>query len=547
MERYRNVGGVQGGVEYAQMDTDVETFTINDIGNALESGLKQYKDYKDNEAKRQAEALEREYYLQSQAIELSDMGSAEKEDAHFQLDKKYMSMGLKTSSAISTRNFMGTSPKDMLTYQTEQEVIKESSKDEAERTKRFAEIGAEVMPFLKNASFEERVNGGKKVIAAKEAINGYKTVLKIPDKDVQDGAVKEITSTLGEIIRYKVFELASSNAAPAAYHNLAAEVAPQVQTILGDDVEPYVVQNITNSVIKDVLDPVIEQAKKANEFSDVTRESWMRNLGDPYFRGLPLETQSVIAASNLYGLDPSFKEAVKDLIEKNGPSSLPNIQPVQEGKSMSGSAGYIYVSKPGAFPTGVALSKEGKQIGVQNTVLNSENKDMSTSGSKKSATAFNKDRQMSEGFNSLPTERQKELRAMWIKANAPVLAEMAVATFGDEMDTTGTDLVAGPGWTTEQGTRERFYDKLNEESRKYVASFNESYMFTNDNHHQELQDAVTTEMVKILNERGKKPKSAPVELLQRITRTLFGYERRPRKVKRFGKENAISKFLAGED
>lgn len=550
LERSRYIEGLQGGINPAEIDTDVDIFTVKDIGDAVLGAAKQYKDYKNAEAKALAEQLEREYYLESQAIELSNMGSAEKEDAHYMLDKQYVGkLGLKASDAISVRNFMGTGLKDMMTYQIEQKQIETIAAKEKERTEAEIKVANEVFPFAKDLSVEQQIKLGTKARGFKTLIDNSSASLAYPDTDIQDKAIRDIADNFDELTRYRVFqELLSKPVSPADVQQFYAETATQIQNILlanEVDIEPAVIQRLTNYYISEKLTPLMEQAKVATDLSDKAKDNYIKMLAFKGFREMSSKNQQTVAIATEFKTNEAVTEVIKDFYDLG--DSTPTIKKVGDASSSMGS--YYLVTKAGDMPTNIPLTAEGKQIASQNEYEKLGTKNVNSKQSLDGVSALNSDRQINEGLMSLPEERRLELRDKYIAKMAPVLARVGVESFGKEMVSTGQDLEAGKGWTTEKRTREAFYDDLYDNVDRLIKSQKQSALFPTESDKQALSDAVTDEMVKILNKEGKAEKGLLLDMMQGVSQFLWGVfdiEPRSKTVKRFGEEGAVTRFLKGE-
>lgn len=531
MERARVLGNVQGGVAYQDMDTDVDVYSIRDLGNAIETTANQFADLAKQHQEglvREKEALEaqaeREYYLEAQAIQLSDLPSSEKEDALYMLDQKFVGRrGLGVSEAIASRNFLGASLKEMVSHQIEQKQLELAAQVEYDRTKETIRLANTVFPFTKNLNVEQQIRYGDKVRALKSSIeNVGVTMLTVDDEDVKKQAQKTFTTNYTELLRASLLDTLSKNKGEelsnkdiADFYNFAAKGVQQILSSTGYEADKAVIAALSNEIAKEVADPLLEQIKYMNTLDDESTKRFINATSIAAFNELPYATQKDIALSYKFDLPDSLIKVIDTFMRDS--TKKP---PVTKGTV------FPKVVVPGYVDTSVPLTLAGKQIAAQSAVKEASKKDMSSARSQQSVASFNTDRQMNEGIASLPEEERIELRDIWIEANAPVLASMLLSKdYARDTYVSGredeTELHFAEGWFDKESNRKQFYAGLKPDVKKYLRSFKESALFTTDYDINLFKDAVVIEMGRIKKETGNVDNPWYREAAQAITRFMF--------------------------
>lgn len=451
LERARTLGGVQGGVEPRQMDTDVDVFTVKDVLDAGVDFLKGMGDAAEKKAKEEAQRNMNDLYVKLEAINNSDVPSAEKEDRSSQLVTSYISQGLVSyKDADSIRNMQKRGFADSITYKREESHEKMAIEDEEATLKRYADLYERYDPDSESRPFEEKVKQGRWLHDSVTKMgSSLVTAVTVTDEGVREESTEQASEILSRLVENKIFENLSKG------EDFSSMLTPQYLVQMSSELEPYVHQIISSTGRKVSPEEARFMARELSmrsvrramadvkQFGEMTKEMYdtsMQGLKTATYNSLPPEAKAVYHLTDgridgtvlqemkiFTGREPVTPE---EGLPGRGRGGYSRLMRYQMKKDEDGSL-YPEVTQPGYMPTS-NLNTAGKQALVDNVAQQKTVENISTPEGMRNNTRANLDPTLEEGYLSLP-EKQKRRIALYEGAvQAPVLAK-SLMTYAKEV------------------------------------------------------------------------------------------------------------------
>lgn len=462
LERYRNLGGVQGAVEPRQMETDVDIFTIKDIGDAAINAFDTVGKAAEASAKAKKEANLNQLYTQLEEINNSDITSSEKDDLSSQLITNSINKGLVSyKDADSIRNMQKRSFADSLSYKREEKHKELAVADEEASLKKYADLAVQSDPSYETRPFEEKVNYGKwlkdGVISMGNSIVSY---VEAEDESIKAESKAYAGKLMSRLIEDKIFQIVLGRDAvngvslldaggdisklltPQDLVQMSAEIEPYVHQMVSKTnrrVSPEEARHISRLLVEDGIKRAMVNVKSfgamTEEMADIAHKGMriaaVNDLGEEG-RKLYYLTNGKIDSGMLEALDIATGRKT-GLVEpgKVGKGRGLYSSPV-EYKIVKDADGSLVpeVTKPGYMPLN-NLNETGKQVAVQNVAQQKTPENISTPEGMANAAKANQNEVLEEGYFSLPEDRRRRVALAEGSAQAPVVAKSLLKWAGE--------------------------------------------------------------------------------------------------------------------
>lgn len=451
LERARTLGGVQGGIEPRQMDTDVDVFTVKDVLDAGVDFLKGMGDAAEKKAKEEAQKNMNDLYVKLEAINNSDVPSAEKEDRSSQLITSYISQGLVSyKDADSIRNMQKRGFADSITYKREESHEKLAIEDEEAMLKRYADLAVRNDPDYESRPFEEKVKLGRWLNDSVTKMgSSLVTAVTVTDEGVREESTEQASEILSRLVENKIFERLTKD------EDFATMLTPQYLVQMSSELEPYVHQIISSTGSKVSPEEARFMARELSirsvrramanvkQFGEMTKEmndTAMQGLKTATYNNLPPEAKAVYHLTDgridgtvlqemkiFTGREPVTPE---EGLPARGRGGYSGPMRYQMKKDVDGSL-YPEVTQPGYMPTS-NLNTAGKQALVDNVAQQKTVENISTPEGMRNNTKANQDPTLEEGYLSLPESQKRRIALYEASVQAPVLVK-SLMTYANEV------------------------------------------------------------------------------------------------------------------